>query len=159
VTKVVFLLVPGLHLLDLAGPAQAFGTAAGLGCGYELAYVAGQEDVPTAQGLAVRAATQWPVLATDDLIIVPGWRATPAIAGTGPLAGATLEALAAHHADGGTVVADQPADRGADGPARRGVRGARRGLLWPGGEPGRAAADGRQWRPGAGVRRRGGAAV
>ncbi len=33
-TKVVFLLVPGLHLLDLAGPAQAFGTAADLGCGY-----------------------------------------------------------------------------------------------------------------------------
>jgi hypothetical protein len=29
-------LVPGLHLLDLAGPAQAFRTAADLGCRYEL---------------------------------------------------------------------------------------------------------------------------
>ncbi len=56
-TKVVFLLVPGLHLLDLAGPAQAFGTAADLGCGYELAYVAEQEDVPAAQGVTLRAAT------------------------------------------------------------------------------------------------------
>ncbi|HJY94362.1 MAG TPA: AraC family transcriptional regulator, partial [Streptosporangiaceae bacterium] len=102
-TKVVFLLVPGLHLLDLAGPAQAFGTAADLGCGYELAYVAGQEDVPTAQGVTIKAATHWPALAKDDLIIVPGWRATPVIAGTGPLADATLKALAAHHANGGTV--------------------------------------------------------
>ena len=29
-TRIVFLLVPGLHLLDLAGPAQAFRTAADL---------------------------------------------------------------------------------------------------------------------------------
>src|SRR5580692_9884365 len=103
VTKVVFLLVPGLHLLDLAGPAQAFGTAADLGCGYQLAYVAGQEDVPTAQGVTVKANTHWPALAKNDLIIVPGWRANPVIAGTGPLADATLEVLAAHHAGGGTV--------------------------------------------------------
>jgi transcriptional regulator GlxA family with amidase domain len=38
VTRVVFLLVPGLDLLDLAGPAQAFRTAADLGRGYELHY-------------------------------------------------------------------------------------------------------------------------
>ena len=56
-TRVAFLLVPGLHLLDLAGPAQAFGTAADLGCGDELAYVAEQEDVPaTADN---RAAFWW----------------------------------------------------------------------------------------------------
>ncbi len=102
-TTVVFLLVPGLHLLDLAGPAQAFGTAADLGCGYELAYVAEQEDVRAAQGVTLRAATRWPALGPDDLIIVPGWRAAPGIAGTGPLAGATLGTLAAHHASGGTV--------------------------------------------------------
>ena len=102
-TRVVFLLVPGLHLLDLAGPAQAFGTAASLSCGYELAFFAEQEDVTTAQGVTLRATTQWPALASDDLIIVPGWRANPVIAGTGPLADATLEALAAHHAHGGTV--------------------------------------------------------
>jgi len=103
VTKVVFLLVPGLHLLDLAGPAQAFGTAADLGCGYELAYVAGQEDIRTAQGVTLKATTHWPVLASDDLIVVPGWRVTPDLAGTGPLADAALEALAVHHANGGTV--------------------------------------------------------
>jgi putative intracellular protease/amidase len=41
--------------------------------------------------------------AKDDLIIVPGWRANPVLAGTGPLADALLKALAAHHANGGTV--------------------------------------------------------
>jgi transcriptional regulator GlxA family with amidase domain len=47
VTRIVFLLVPGLHLLDLAGPAQAFRTAADLGRAYELRYVGEQKDVAT----------------------------------------------------------------------------------------------------------------
>ena len=101
-SKVVFLLVPRVHLLDLAGPAQAFGTAAGLGRGYELSYVAEQEDVPTAQGLTVRAATDWPALSRDDLVIVPGWR-SPMAAGTGALSPGTIGRLADHHAAGGTV--------------------------------------------------------
>jgi transcriptional regulator GlxA family with amidase domain len=123
VTRVVFLLVPGLHLLDLAGPAQAFGTAASLSCGYELAFFAEQEDVTTAQGVTLRATTQWPALASDDLIIVPGWRANPVIAGTGPLADATLEALAAHHAHGGTVAS---VCAGADALGRAGLLDGRR---------------------------------
>ena len=102
-TRIVFLLVPGLHLLDLAGPAQAFRTAADLGRAYELHYVGQQEDVPTAQGLTVRAETDWPTLTADDLIIVPGWR-SPVTAGTGTLSAAVLGRLTGHHASGGTVV-------------------------------------------------------
>ncbi|HCT81513.1 MAG TPA: AraC family transcriptional regulator, partial [Micromonosporaceae bacterium] len=74
-TRVVFLLAPGVHILDLAGPAQVFSTAAGLGFDYELSYVGEQEDVLSAQGLPLRTATTWPALKPNDLILVPGWRA------------------------------------------------------------------------------------
>ena len=122
-SKVVFLLVRGLHLLDLAGPAQAFGIAADLGCDYELAYVGEQEDIPSAQGVIMNAATDWPALTRHDLVIVPGWRAAPVIAGTGPLARQTLRRLRAHHASGGTVVS---VCAGADALGRAGLLNGRR---------------------------------
>lgn len=100
--QVVFLLVPQLHLLDLAGPAQVFYTAAEFGYDYRLVYVAEQEEVPTAQGLPVRATLNWPDLAPGDLVVVPGWRA-PSLARTGPLGADSLRRLADHHAAGGTV--------------------------------------------------------
>lgn len=101
--RVVFLLVPKLHLLDLAGPAQAFSTAADFGHRYELSYVSEQEDVPTAQGVVLRASTTWPELTEDDLILVPGC-GLPTLA-TGPRPSpATLGRLVAHHAGGGSVV-------------------------------------------------------
>jgi transcriptional regulator GlxA family with amidase domain len=122
VTRVVFLLVPQLHLLDLAGPAQAFSTAADLGYGYELSYVAEQEDVPTAQGVPLRASTTWPDLGTDDLVLVPGWRA-PRLGSTGRLDASTLRRLADHHAAGGTVAS---VCAGADALGRAGLLDRRR---------------------------------
>ena len=53
-STVVFALVPGVHLLDLAGPAQVFSTASSYGLPYELCYVAGAPVVRTAQGLPVQ---------------------------------------------------------------------------------------------------------
>lgn len=100
-TRVVFLLAPRVHLLDLAGPAQVFSTARDHGYPYDLRYVAEHEDLPTAQGLTVKADRLWPALRPDDLVLVPGWRAptlTPA-----RFSEATLERLRAHHGDGGTV--------------------------------------------------------
>ncbi|MDH6223867.1 DJ-1/PfpI family protein [Streptomyces sp. MJP52] len=101
-TRVVFLLVPGVHLLDLAGPAQVFSTAAGFGHPYALSYVAEQPRITTAQGLPVAADLEWPSLGPGDLIVVPGWRTTgrPGSPGIG---GTVLDALRAHHARGGTV--------------------------------------------------------
>jgi transcriptional regulator GlxA family with amidase domain len=122
VTRVVFLLVPYLHLLDLAGPAQVFSTAADHGLGYELCFIAEQEDVPTAQGLPLRASVRWPRLGPDDLIVVPGWRDHPPN-GDGRLSAGSLERLRAHHAAGGTVAS---ICAGADALGRAGLLDGRR---------------------------------
>jgi transcriptional regulator GlxA family with amidase domain len=100
--RVVFLLVPQVHLLDLAGPAQVFSAAADLGYDYRLHYVAATAEVPTAQGLTLRAETRWPPLGRDDLVAVPGWR-TSAHGPAGPVGPDELRRLADHHAAGGTV--------------------------------------------------------
>ena len=121
-TRVVFLLVPRVHLLDLAGPAQVFSTAAMMAEGYELHYVAEQEEVPTAQGLAVRATTRWPAVRPGDLVVVPGWR-SPRLFGTGPLSTDSLDRLRQHHANGGTVAS---VCAGADALGRAGLLDGRR---------------------------------
>jgi transcriptional regulator GlxA family with amidase domain len=113
VTTVVFVLLPGVHLLDLAGPAQAFFTAGDFGHRYDLRYVSGAPPsgspgadagvVASAQGLPLAAETEWPTLAPDDLVVVPGWRVGDDPAAW-PLLGEPLrERLRAHHAAGGTV--------------------------------------------------------
>ncbi|NEE02968.1 GlxA family transcriptional regulator [Phytoactinopolyspora halotolerans] len=101
-TRVVFLLVPNLHLLDLAGPAQVFSTAGDHGDDYTLSYVAETEEIVTAQGARIRAETTWPTLTDRDLIMVPGWR-SPLRTRIPSLAEPSLERLRAHHAAGGTV--------------------------------------------------------
>ena len=99
--RVVFVLVPQLHLLDLAGPAQAFWTAGDLGYGYELTYVSEAPTVPTAQGVPVSSNTSWPSLTADDLVVIPGWRAASRPQPTvGP---EHLQRIADHHAGRGTV--------------------------------------------------------
>lgn len=100
--KVVFLLLPDVHLLDLAGPAQVFGTAAEFGHPYELTYVGEQEEVTSAQGLRLHATTEWPELTAEDLVLVPGRGLPDLAAGVRPER-ATLDRLVAHHAGGGFV--------------------------------------------------------
>jgi transcriptional regulator GlxA family with amidase domain len=122
VTRVVFLLVPQLHLLDLAGPAQVFGTTANHGYGYQLTYVAEQAEVPTAQGLPVRAEVHWPSLDREDLVVVPGWRSA-ALKSAGRLSQGTLDRLVEHHGAGGTVAS---ICAGADALGRAGLLDGRR---------------------------------
>jgi transcriptional regulator GlxA family with amidase domain len=102
VIRVVFLLVPRLHLLDLAGPAQVFATANDHGADYRLSYVAEQADIPTHQGLVLKAETEWPALGEGDLLVVPGWR-SPALHVNGHLRHDTLQKIKNHHDHGGTV--------------------------------------------------------
>lgn len=122
VTAVVFLLVPGLHLLDLAGPAQVFSTAERMGLDYRLGYVAEQSSVTTAQGLVVQAEITWPPLSAHDMVVVPGWSGER-LAGSAPLRPDTLAALTAHHDAGGTVAS---VCAGADALGRAGLLDGRR---------------------------------
>lgn len=120
-TDIVFLLADRLHLLDLAGPAQVFSTAADLGLGYRLRYLAEHPDVRTAQGVTLRAETAWPALGPSDLVLVPGWQAPDlSAARLGP---ESLRRLAAHHGAGGTVAS---VCAGADALGRAGLLDGRR---------------------------------
>jgi transcriptional regulator GlxA family with amidase domain len=101
-TKVVFFLLPRLHLLELAGPAQVFSTANDLGHGYSLYYVAEVDEITTAQGIPVKAQLDWPELGPADLIVVPGWR-SPKYSSQAPLAAVTKQRLRSHHAGGGQI--------------------------------------------------------
>ncbi|MEV6342513.1 AraC family transcriptional regulator [Actinoplanes sp. NPDC051851] len=113
-SRVVFLLTPQVHLLDLAGPAQVFSTAPG----YELHYVAESPTVPTWQGVSLQASLTWPALVPDDLVLVPGWRD-----GYGYFAKDTLTAIADHHRSGGEVAS---VCAGADALGRAGLLDGRR---------------------------------
>ena len=121
-SRILFLLVPGVHLLDLAGPAQVFSTAADFGHDYTLGYVAEQPVVPSAQGVPLQASTGWPELGPDDLLLVPGWR-SPARELESKLGPDTLRRLREHHAGGGTVAS---VCAGADALGRAGLLDGRR---------------------------------
>ncbi|MFG2246334.1 GlxA family transcriptional regulator [Spirillospora sp. NPDC048823] len=128
-TRIAFLLVPGVHLLDLAGPAQVFSTAADGGLPYRLSYVAdrpgaepdtgagehtgttgppgagdaGTVSVAAAQGLPLLASSAWPHLTAADIVMVPGWRWGRGGPHAPPVSRGAARRLAAHHAAGGLV--------------------------------------------------------
>lgn len=114
----LFILVPQLHLLDLAGPAQVFSS---LDEHYTLGYLAEAAEVPTTQGVVLQAG---PLVRPDpdDLVVVPGWRGS--MFGRPGLVGEpVLDLLRDHHAAGGTVAS---VCAGADALGRAGLLDGRR---------------------------------
>lgn len=70
--RVFVLLLPGVHLLDLAGPAQVFHSASEQGAEYTVTFCATQSQVRSAQGLMLTDLAPLPQVQPSDLILVPG---------------------------------------------------------------------------------------
>jgi len=70
--RVVVLLLPDVHLLDLAGPVQAFYEANGFGGGYELLHCASTQAIRTAQGLTLSELLPLPQVGPSDTVLIPG---------------------------------------------------------------------------------------
>ena len=121
-TRVAYLLAPHLHVLDLAGAAQVFSSAADLGLDYEQLYLGESARIVSTQGLALEASTSWPCLDPGDLLVVPGWRGS--MMGRPDLVGErALDLLREHHRRGGTVAS---VCAGADALGRAGLLDGRR---------------------------------
>jgi transcriptional regulator GlxA family with amidase domain len=71
--RVLFVVMPEVHLLDVAGPAQVFDSANDFGARYELEFIGPQPWVMSAQGLKLEAQAL-PVVQANDLIVIPGVR-------------------------------------------------------------------------------------
>src|SRR4051794_36733041 len=101
-STVLFAVPARVHLLDLAGPAQAFSTAVDDGADYRLSYVGDEAVVGSHQGLPLHLSVEWPALTAADTIVVPGCRVGSG-SPVGGLGEESLERIASHHAAGGRV--------------------------------------------------------
>jgi transcriptional regulator GlxA family with amidase domain len=70
--RVVFLLLPNVNVLDLAGPAQVFHTAERMGAPYHVVFCAEQPEVASAQGLVMAHLEPLPPVGEGEIVLVPG---------------------------------------------------------------------------------------
>lgn len=70
--RVLVLLLPEVHLQDMAGPVQVLHEAAQLGGAYELSYCGVERRVRSAQGLVLSDLEPLPRPRQGDLVLVPG---------------------------------------------------------------------------------------
>jgi len=71
-TRLIFLLLPQVHALDLSGPVQVFYEANGFGARYDLTFCASDREVQSAQGLWLGRLEKLPEVSPRDWILVPG---------------------------------------------------------------------------------------
>jgi len=70
--RVTVLLLPDVHLQDMAGPVQVFSEAAQLGGAYQLSYCGVSSRVRSAQGLVLGDLELLPKVREGDLVLIPG---------------------------------------------------------------------------------------
>ncbi|GGJ19222.1 GlxA family transcriptional regulator [Deinococcus roseus] len=70
--RVAFLILEGVHLLDLAGPVQVFSEAEELGADYKLIHCSVKPTVKSAQGITLADLAPLPDLLPGDLLLVAG---------------------------------------------------------------------------------------
>ena len=71
-TRVVFLILPGVELLDLAGPLQALHQARQFGCAYELRFCSPFPEVSCDQGPVLARLEGLIAPEPGDLVFIPG---------------------------------------------------------------------------------------
>ena len=71
--RVIFVYFDGCEVLDFAGPLQAFLEANAFGADYRAEHCAVVPGATTSQGLKLSGLEPLPTVATDDLVIVPGF--------------------------------------------------------------------------------------
>ena len=98
--RVVFVLLAGVNLLDLGGPAQVFDVARNFGAAYELLFCATAPQILSIQGLPLGPLESLPDPRADDLVIVPGLRLEVPIPGQPWIDSATTAWLRTAHAKG-----------------------------------------------------------
>ncbi len=70
--RVIVVMLPHVHLQDMAGPVQVLDEASRLGGAYRLVYCAPERRVRSAQGLVLADLAPLPSPRPDDLVLVPG---------------------------------------------------------------------------------------
>jgi transcriptional regulator GlxA family with amidase domain len=72
--RVIFLILPGLEILDLAGPLQAFHEANLCGADYDVLLCSPATSIQTEQGLRLADLQPLCQIAQSDMVVVPGVR-------------------------------------------------------------------------------------
>lgn len=75
-TQFIFVILPEVHLLDLAGPDQVIHEAIEFGANFKLVYAGIQDDINTSAGLALKKQTHYSKINYNDgdFIVIPGAR-------------------------------------------------------------------------------------
>jgi hypothetical protein len=72
--KFIFLILPQIHILDLAGPDQAIHEAIDYGADFEIEYCCLEDNIVTTAGLPIGKVKRFSKIKIkkDDFLIIPG---------------------------------------------------------------------------------------